>query len=387
MLIAVPVMANDLVFVGLPAARAEFAVGAGQIQLAVSAFVLTFAVVQLVYGPLSDHFGRRPVILATIGAFVIASVLCAIAAGLEFLVAARILQAIGAGAGPALGRAILRDQYGAERSISILSYIMALFGIIAMAAPLIGGGLTEYFGWRAVFMFAAIYGASCFLLVLFLLDESAPPRDHGTGALQRVFRSYSVLLRSRFFVFLALSNALVYSAMWVWLAGLAFVLIDALKLSAASAGFWFGVSVSGFIVGSALAGRLTRTLLPLQTVLLGAGLCLITSAIGSLQAIFGDTQLWHLVIAGFFMMTGIGLGIPPATGAGIAPFPEMAGAASSLIGFAQGGLSSLSVLAVGYLYDGTARPMMLQMAGLTVIGLVFFVPLLKHLKKPILPRI
>lgn len=386
MLIAVPVMGNDLVFLGLPALRAEFAAGAGRIQLVVSAFVLTFAVVQLLYGPLSDHFGRRPVILATIGAFVIASVLCAVAVGLEWLVAARVLQAIGAGAAPALGRAILRDAYGAERSIRILSYIMACFGVIAVAAPVIGGGLTEIFGWRALFAFAAIYGVACFLLVWFLMEETAPPRDHGAGAARRVLRSYSILLSSRNFMYLALSNGLIYGAMFAWLAGLAFVLIDALNLGAARAGLWFGVSVTGFVVGSALAGRWSRTLSPLQTVLLGAAICLAASVIGSLLAVFDAIEVGSLVIAGFFMMTGIGFVVPPASGAGIAPFPEMAGAASSLIGFIQGGLGSLSVLAVGYLYDGTARPMLLQMAALTALGLVLFIPLLKHLKSPVLPR-
>jgi DHA1 family bicyclomycin/chloramphenicol resistance-like MFS transporter len=386
LLIAVPVMANDLVFVGLPAARAEFAASAGEIQLAVSAFVLTFAAVQLFYGPLSDQFGRRPVLLATLGAFVIATGLSAVAVNLEMLVAARVLQAVGAGAGPALGRAILRDRYGAERSIPILSYIMSCFGVVAMAAPLIGGGLTDVFGWRAVFVFAMIYGSVCFLLVLFLLEESAPPKDHGTGALHRVFRSYSILLTSRNYVLLGLCNSLVYSAMFTWLAGLAFVLIGAFGLNATSAGLWFGVSVSGFIIGSALAGRMTKTILPLQTVLLGAVICLIASVVGSLLAIYGNIGVMGLVVTGFFMMTGIGFAIPPATGAGIAPFPEMAGAASSLVGFTQGGLSSLAVLAVGFLYDGTARPMLLLMTGLTVAGLLFFIPLLKHLKTRVLPR-
>ena len=386
LLIAVPVMANDLVFVGLPALRAEFATGSGQVQLAVGAFVFTFAVVQLVYGPLSDHFGRRPVILATLGGFVVASFLCAIAANLEFLVAARVLQAIGAGAGPALGRAIIRDAYGAERSIRILSYIMSCFGVIAMAAPLIGGGLTDYFGWRSVFMFSAIYGATSFVLVLLLLDETAPMRDHGAGAVRRVFRSYGLLLKSRNFVLLVAANSLIYSAMFAWLAGLAFVLIDAFGLDATKAGLFFGISVSGFIAGSALAGRLSNALMPLQIILLGAALCLTASTIGSLLAMAGLIDVWSLVVAGFFMMTGIGFVVPPATGSGIAPFPEMAGAASSLIGFTQGAVSSLSVLAVGYLFDGTARPMMLQMAGLTAFGLIIFIPLSKHMKTRILPR-
>ncbi len=386
LLIAIPVMANDLVFVALPAARGDFGASAGEIQLAVSVFVLTFASVQLIYGPLSDQFGRRPVLLTTLGAFVIAAGLSAVAVNLEMLVAARILQAIGAGAGPALGRAILRDTYGAERSIRILSYIMSCFGVVAMAAPLIGGGLTDVFGWRAVFVFAAIYGAVCLLLVLFVLDESAPPRDSGTGALHRVFRSYAVLLTSRNFLLLGLGNSLVYSAMFTWLAGLAFVLIGAFGLDATRAGLWYGVSVSGIIIGSALAGRMTNAFSPLQTVLLGAGICLAASVIGSLLATTGNIAVVGLVITGFFMMTGIGFAIPPATGAGIAPFPEMAGAASSLIGFAQGGISSLAVPAVGYLYDGTARPMLLQMAGLTAVGLVFLLPLAKHRKTRALPR-
>ncbi len=386
LLIAIPVMANDLIFLALPNARVEFGADAAQIQLAVSAFILTFAMVQLIYGPLSDHFGRRPVILATLAAYAAGAVLCALAANVDYLVAARILQAIGAGAAPALARAILRDLYGAERSVRMLSYIMSYFGIIAVAAPLIGGGLTDYFGWRAVFYFSAIYGALCFCLVFFLLDESAPQRDHGAGALFRVTRSFGLLLKSRHFMLLAVSNAMVYSAMFVWLAGLAFVLIDALDQAASDAGMWFAVSVTGFALGAFLGGRLTRTLAPLQAVLLGAAICLAASVTGSLIALFGEITLWGLIVPGFFMMIGIGLTIPPATGAGIAPFPEMAGAASSLIGFIQMGLSSLSVLAVGYLYDGTARPMMLEMAALTAIGLVIFIPLSGHLKTRILPR-
>lgn len=386
LLIAIPVMANDLIFIALPNARIEFGADPAQIQLAVSAFIMTFAVVQLVYGPLSDHFGRRPVILTTLAAYVVGAVLCGLAMDVEYLVAARILQAMGAGAAPPLARAILRDLYGAERSVRMLSYIMSYFGVIAIAAPLIGGGLTDHFGWRAVFYFSAGYGALCFFLVLFRLDESAPPGDHGTGVLIRVTRSFKILLKNRNFMLLAVSNAMVYSAMFVWLAGLAFVLIDALDMAASDAGIWFAVSVTGFALGAFLGGRLTGFLPPLQTVFIGMALCLTASVIGSLIAIAGEISVAGLIAPGFFMMMGIGLTIPPATGAGIAPFPEMAGAASSLIGFIQMAMSSASVLAVGYLYNGTAQPMMIEMAVLTGIGAVIFLPLLQHLKTRVLPR-
>ncbi len=178
LLIAIPVMATDAMFVAVPAIRAAFEADPGAVQVATTSYILAYAVVQLIYGPLSDRHGRRTVLVGALIIFIAGSALCAAASSLGWFAVARALQGIGAGSGPTMARAILRDRHGAERSIRILSYVMAAFGVIA---PMIGGVLVAEIGWRAVFVFAALYGAVCLALVWFRLDETRPARGMGHG--------------------------------------------------------------------------------------------------------------------------------------------------------------------------------------------------------------
>lgn len=181
LLIAIPVMATDPMFVAVPAIRAAFEADPGAVQVATTSYILAYAVVQLIYGPLSDRHGRRTVLVGALIIFIAGSALCAAASSLGWFAVARALQGIGAGSGPTMARAILRDRHGAERSIRILSYVMAAFGVIAVIAPMIGGVLVAEIGWRAVFVFAALYGAVCLALVWFRLDETRPARGMGHG--------------------------------------------------------------------------------------------------------------------------------------------------------------------------------------------------------------
>lgn len=174
LLIAIPVMATDAVFIAVPAIRDAFSADPGSVQIAMTSYILSYAVVQLLYGPLSDRHGRRNVLLVALVAFTAGSALCAAATSLGWLTAARILQGIGSGSGPTLARAILRDRHGAEQSIRLLSYIMAAFGVIAEVAPIVGGVLVQEIGWPAVFVFGSLYGAVCIALVWFRLDETRP---------------------------------------------------------------------------------------------------------------------------------------------------------------------------------------------------------------------
>ncbi len=384
LLIAIPVMATDAVFVAVPAIGEAFSADPGAVQIAMTSYILAYAVAQLVYGPLSDRHGRRVVLAVALAVFTAGSVLCAVAPSLGWLTVARALQGIGAGSGPVLARAILRDRYGAESSIRILSYIMAAFGVIAVIAPIVGGVLVDRIGWRAVFVFGALYGAVCLALAWFRLDETRPAEWQAGQGVASYFRSYAVLARSRSFMLLAGANTAIYSAMFVWIAGSVFILIDGMGLSADEAGAYYAVSVIGFVVGSGLAGRLQARLTPLRVIAGGIVLCLVAATAG--WAVADVAEPLAVVIPGFVIMIGIGCVIPPATASGIAPFPEMAGAASALIGFIQMAVSSLAVLAAGFLYDGTARPMMMLMAALSAAGLVLFVPFLGRLGDRMIPR-
>jgi len=388
LLIAIPVMATDAVFVAVPAIGEAFSADPGAVQIAMTSYILAYAVAQLVYGPLSDRHGRRVVLAVALAVFTAGSVLCAVAPSLGWLTVARALQGIGAGSGPVLARAILRDRYGAASSIRILSYVMAAFGVIAVIAPIVGGVLVDRIGWRAVFVFGALYGAVCLALAWFRLDETRPAewreeRQAGHG-IASYFRSYAVLARSPSFMLLAGANTAIYSAMFVWIAGSVFILIDGMGLSADEAGGYYAVSVIGFVVGSALAGRLQARLTPLRVIAGGIVLCLVAAIAG--WAVADVAEPLAVVIPGFVIMIGIGCVIPPATASGIAPFPEMAGAASALIGFIQMAVSALAVLAAGFLYDGTARPMMLLMAALSAAGLVLFIPFLPRLHDRMIQR-
>lgn len=386
LVIAAPIMVNDVVYVTVPAIRADLGVGAGEAQLAVSLYILTFAVAQLFYGPLSDHYGRRPVLIASFAVYAVAAVLCALAGGLGFLVAARILQGIGAGAGPTLARAVLRDVYGAERAGPMLSYVMAAFGLIAVAGPGIGGVLVETFGWPSVFVLAACYGVLCLVLVWRGLAETAPLAGRAARGVGDAFRGFAVLLRSRIFTLLMLANTLIYGAMFAWFGGSVLVMVDGLGLGTDAAGGWFALSIAGFVLGAMAAGRLGGRTPPLRLFVAGSALCLVASATGAALALAGVSGEAALIAPGFALMLGIGLSIAPAIAAGIAPFPEMAGAASALISFVQMAVAALIVQVTGLLFDGTAAPLMVEMTVLSAGGLLLFAPIARHAGARVLPR-
>lgn len=384
LLIAIPVMGTDAVFIAVPAILEAFSADSGGVQIAMTSYLLAYAMVQLLYGPLSDRHGRRKVLLFALIVFIAGSALCATATSLGWLTFARALQGIGAGSGPTLARAILRDRHGPEESIRMLSYIMAVFGVIAVIAPMVGGVLVEQIGWRAVFVFGSLYGLVCLILAWVRLDETRPAEWAAGRGIARYFHSYAVLMRNRNFMMLTCANTAIYGAMFVWIAGAMFVMIEGMGQAADAAGAYYAISIVGFVVGSGLAGRLQARVTPLQVIACGIVLCLTASTIGWA---FSDIRSpIAVIVPGFAIMIGIGFVVAPATAMGIAPFPEMAGAASALIGFIQMAMSSFTVLAVGFLYDGSAGPMMILMTALSAVSLVFYTPFLGRLRERMISR-
>ncbi len=372
MLLALHASTIDTLLPAIPDIRSEFAVGAGAGQLSISAFVYAFAAVQLVYGPLSDRFGRRSVLLWSMSLFTLGTVLAFVAASFETLVMSRIIQGIGAGAAPAVARAVVRDIYGPERSGQVLSYIMAAFGIIAVANPIVGGVLTDWFGWRAIFVYMTAYGTAILVLVWWRLAETLPVRQVGGLGFRRLLGNYRVMLTDRRFVTITICTCCIHAAMFGWLSGSVLVFIDSWGATPSLAGTYISISLGGFILGSMVAGRISNRLGSTRLIDTGNLICLSSAAIAVVLAYTGVQSAPFIIAPVIAFMFGVGFVIPPASAAAIAPFPSMAGAASSFLGFSQISASSTVILISGYLYDGTMRPVALVMTVLAGFGLTVF---------------
>ncbi|MCA8931571.1 MAG: multidrug effflux MFS transporter [Rhodospirillaceae bacterium] len=354
LLVAFGPLSTDLYLPALPTISTTFGVDSGSAQLTLSIFLLGFAAGMLAYGPLSDRFGRRPLIIGGIVVFVLATVGCALADSLESLIVWRFFQAIGACCGPVLGRATVRDIYAPEDAARVMAYMGLAMGVAPAIGPVLGGLLTEVFGWRSTFIVLVVFGLSVGIAVVLLLGETNRYKNPEATRIDRLIANYWVLLRHRIFLGYALVQAAGYSGIFAYISASSFVLIDGVGLSPLAFGLCFGAVVLGFMLGTFLSGRTVRRvgldrLMRIGTTLsLAMAVLLLALALAlppSVPAVVGP-------MAGF--MVGIGLTLPNAMAGALGPFPHMAGAASALMGFGQMGLAALVGFLVGQATEGTA---------------------------------
>lgn len=361
-LVAFGPISTDMYLPSLPAMTRHFGVDVSQVQLTLSVFVLGFAVCQLIYGPVSDRFGRRPVLLAGIAVFIAASVFCAFAPSIETLIVGRFLQALGACAGPVLGRAVVRDVYPKALAARVLSYMASAMALMPAVAPIFGGWIFTRFGWQANFVALAAFGAALLALTWRLLDETNHHRDHASLRPYRIAGNYGRILGDRRFLGNTLTLAFAFAALFSFISGSSFVLIDVLGVAPTAFGYAFAFVAGGFASGTFLSGRLGPRLGALRLIRAGVGLCAV-AALGMAGLAAAGVQT---VIAVMLPMTVLalsaGLILPNGTAAAVAPFPTMAGSASAMLGFLQMASGALSGYLVGRLHDGTTLPMTLVIA-------------------------
>ena len=255
-LVAYGPVSTDLYLPSLPAMQQALATDIAGVQMTLTAFVWGFALAQLVYGPLSDRFGRRPVLLVGLVLFLMASLVCVAATTIEGLIAGRFLQALGACAGPVLGRAVVRDLYGPLDAGRVLAYMGTAMALIPAAAPTLGGVLEVTFGWRANFVALTLFGVMVLALTWFGLPESHYERDDTATRPARIISNFATLLRHRGFLGSTLAVSAAFAGLFSFISGSPFVLIEVLGLPPDRFGFAFLVAVVGFMGGSYLSGRL-----------------------------------------------------------------------------------------------------------------------------------
>lgn len=380
-LVAFQAISTDLYLASLPTMVRVFATSEAKVQLTLSVFLLGSALMQLAYGPISDRFGRRPVLRVAIALYVAASLACAMAPTIEALIFFRLMQAVGSCAGVTLGRAVARDLYSPVVAARVLAYMASAMAIAPIIGPMLGSWMTVHLGWQANFLFLAGFGAICLIGLYTLLDETNLHPDPHAIAPKRILQNYLSLLGDRVYLGYALAVTLAYCGIFSFISGSSFTLIDVLGLPTEYFGFCFGAAAAGYSVGALAAGKLIQRFGIERMVTAGTLISAVFGVLGAALAWAGIANVWAVLLPFIAVMAGIGFTLPAGIAGAIGPYPRMAGAASAMVGFLQLGIAAAVGVGVGQILDGTTRPMTTAVAVVSVIGLVSFWGLVKRAPK------
>lgn len=368
-LIALPALGTDLFVPALPSLTLALGAEVGAAQLTMTLYFIGVAAGQLLWGPLSDRYGRKPILLGGLGIMLAASISAALMESLAAIVAARLAQGLGMSSGSLIGRTIARDLYAHEQAARLLSSMSVVFSMVPLAAPLTGGLLVASAGWPSVFAAMAIVAAVLVAAVI-PMRETAPTR-RASARPAEIVRTFGLILRDR--RFLAPYSVFVCTQIGIlaWVSNSSFTLISGFGVGPRAYGAMFTLVMSGQIVGAWLSTRLVLRLGIPRMLHWGATLMFAGGAAVAALAWLGVAHWLAVVVPFMVYLFGAALIVPSATAAAMAPFPASAGAVSSLIGtigFTAGAVISSGL---GAAFDGSARPMATVALIAGVLALVF----------------
>jgi DHA1 family bicyclomycin/chloramphenicol resistance-like MFS transporter len=359
----------DMSLPALPGLTTVLHLTADRAQLTLSLFLVGFALGQLIVGPASDRFGRRPVLLVGLLAFAFAGFGCALSPGIDALIACRFLQGMAASVGPVLGRAAVRDHFSAARAAQLLSSLIVVLAVAPLVAPILGGQLLHYGSWRSIFWTLGGAGLLLFVLVLVFFGESLRARDPRALEPRRLAHHVGAFLGNRASLVHALVIFCVFGAQFSYISGSPFVIIEVFGVAPERYGLFFGATALFLILGAGLNGRLVARLAPARLLRGGLATLMIAGIVLALAAVAGG-GLAALLPPLLVFFAGLGFVTPNATAAALEPMPEMAGVASALLGVFQMVGGAAAGWAVSALYDRSARPMAFSVASLGTLAFV-----------------
>lgn len=360
---AITPMAVDMTLPALPAIARSFDVTATEAQLTISAFLIGYAFTQLIYGPLSDRFGRRPVLLSSLAFFVLASLGCIFAPSIDVLLAARFIQGVGAAATMAIGRACIRDVYG-HNATRAMSFLMMWTGMAPILAPMIGGFAVGFGGWPTLFVLLLGIGLATWLVIFFFLEETNTTPNRDATRVRPIARNFVAVMQHRVFLGYALVTIGLHGSLFTMLSALPFVLQARLAATPQEIGLSFATLMVGQVAGTMVSARLSARHGAVALVVFG-GVLMLSSLGVLLYFAYGSIDGFALIVAPLLVfMLGFGIAAPSVYAGVLAPFPAIAGSVSSLMGVIQfvGG-ALLGAVAVA-LSNQTGQVLGLQMLGL-----------------------
>ncbi len=361
-------LAIDMSLPALPAIAVAFSADAGQVQLTISLYLLGYALGQLFYGPFSDRFGRRPLLIIGVTIYTVSGFACAVAPTIEIMNAFRLLQGLGGCVGVVVSRAAARDYFSGSALAQTLSSITAFQAFGPLMAPVLGGILATYTGWHSIFLVQGIFAAFMLGVTWFGFGESLPQANPYAIAPRHLLRNYWTFFSNPRCIGFALVSAFVFSGLFAVLSASPFVLITLYGLSSQMFGFFFGASVLGYMLGAfgnrrlLLRGVAADTLMRYGLVILVfAGAAMLYCASERLGGVAG-IMLPYVVycIAISFVQSN-------SVAAAMEPVPHMAGTGASLMGAIQMASAAGGGWLVNYYFNGTGTPMGIAMA-LAAVG-------------------
>ena len=373
---ALPALGTDLFVPSLPALARSFDASVSDGQSALTTYFIGLAAGMLVWGPLSDRFGRKPVLLAGLATMLGASVAAALMDSIAGVAAARLAQGFAMASGAVVVRSIVRDLHVHEQAAHLLASITIVFSLVPLTAPIIGAQLAGHWGWQAVFWGIAVAAGALLVATSGWLKETAPLPRRSVRPLA-LAASFALIARDRRFLAPMLLALCTQVGLLAWVSNSAFTLVRGLGISTVAYGWMFALVMLGQIGGAWWARRQVLRLGMARLMRAGTLLSVSAGLIAALLAWAGAAHWLAVVLPFTLFLFGTALVIPNATALALSPFPGMAGTVSSLLGamtFTGGALMST---ALGATFDGTARPMA-SAAALAGLGALFFERRLAH---------
>ncbi|MFH9008783.1 multidrug effflux MFS transporter [Streptomyces afghaniensis] len=375
-LTAVPPLAMDMYLPSLPEVTRSLHAPAATVQLTLTACLAGMALGQLVVGPMSDRWGRRRPLLAGLGVFVVATVLCALAPTVELLVAFRLAQGLAGAAAIVIARAVVRDLYDGMAMARFFSTLMLISGVAPIVAPLIGGQVLRVTDWRGVFVVLTAIGVLIGVLVWTRLPETLPPAQRHSGGVGEALHAMRGLLADRSFAGYTLTGGFAFAALFAYISASPFVIQEIYGASPQTFSLLFGVNSVGLVLVGQINGKVLVGRVSLDRVL-GIGLTIVITAATALLlmslGVFGEVGLAPVAAALFVLMSAMGITLPNTQALALMRTKHSAGSASALLGTSSFLIGAVASPLVGVAGEDTAVPMAVVQLAAALVALTCFV--------------
>ncbi|MES1956304.1 Bcr/CflA family multidrug efflux MFS transporter [Salinisphaera hydrothermalis] len=382
LLTAVAPLSIDTYLPAMPALARQFAVDPAHVQYSLSLFFVGLGFGQLLYGPISDRHGRRPVLYFGLALYLVASLACALSVSINMLIVARLVQGLGAAAGPVMARAIVRDRFRGAKAASVMSFVVMVMGAAPLIAPMIGSLILFLGEWQLIFWMLVGYSVVALIALAVLLVESHPHhrRVRDRSLTSQYIGYVSLVTRLPVFLYLA-CGSLMFGALFSYVAASSFVYVNQFGVDESLFGFYFSTNVVSMLIGTFTNGRIVqrfgyRTLLGVAV-----GNTLTCSLVLLATTLTGFGGFWGVAVPLFFLLSTVGVAGANTVAGLLDLAPDAAGAASALFGVFQFACGAIATWAVGFI-GGDAEAMAIVMAGAAGSAFVAYLALRRWAPAP-----